>query len=120
MIRGSGGTEHEDEYDKYFAQYRPRQPRHEVSPAPSSYYSAQSSLGRGGGSLTETSHLSSDSSYNTFTRYNIQIRQGLLTCLKCFRGGSVYRSYPGPPPMPRSRSQVSYVTKLLYKLSQLL
>ena len=60
----------EDEFDKYFSQYRPCQPsRSGASPAPSSYYSAHSRLARGPESVTETSNISSDTSYHTFNRY---------------------------------------------------
>lgn len=73
MIRGSAP---EDEFDAYFSQYRPRQPSQggsEASPAPSTYYSAHSSLGRGPESLAQTSNTSSDSSYHTFTRYSVTL-----------------------------------------------
>lgn len=63
----------EDEFDKYFSQYRPRQPsRSGASPAPSTYYSAHSSLARGPESVTETSNISSDNSYHTFNRYRLR------------------------------------------------
>ena len=58
----------EDEFDKYFSQYRPCQPsRSGASPAPSYYYSAHSRLARGPES--ETYNISSDNSYHTFNRY---------------------------------------------------
>ena len=72
-----------------------------------------SSLGRGGGSLTETSHLSSDSSYNTFTRYNIQIRAPeMLTMLQ--RRLSVPElprpAAHAPVPVPGKLSQSCYTS----------
>ena len=76
MIRGSAP---EDEFESYFSQYRPRQPSQgggDASPAPSTYHSAHSSLGRAWPeSLTETQ--SNTGSYHTFNRSRSTFRSSM-------------------------------------------